>query len=129
LDKADDGIGRRDDVTVELLARLERTIEALEHERKQLRQRRQIIFPSQRQASGQHETCNEKAPPSDMVEMMEELKRARDSARVAEQLLEATRAEADRRETSLREKCQSLEKQLKASHHAAGSLDRLDKFS
>ncbi len=48
LDEAENAIKTRDAIIADLSARLEKTLDVLEIEREQQRQRRQIIFPTQR---------------------------------------------------------------------------------
>ena len=57
LDRADDAIERRDSVIDELSSRLRSTVETLEIERHQQRQRRQIIFPKSKSISLNNHTA------------------------------------------------------------------------
>jgi hypothetical protein len=49
LDRADDAIQSRDRMITDLSSKLEQSLDLLELEREQQRQRRQIIFPASRQ--------------------------------------------------------------------------------
>lgn len=106
LDRVDDAVGQRDAIIKELSSRLERTLDTLEIERQQQRQRRQIIFPVSRQHGGASD---------EWQAVNAELVKARDAARVARLSLDAAKADAVRREESLQVRCDELTRELQAA--------------
>lgn len=109
LEQADKAIKERDVLIGELSTRLERTLETLEIEREQQRQRRQIIFPGTK--SLQHASSTDES--TDVAALQEELRKVREAARASEALLETTKAEAAKREIALTVRCENLESRLK----------------
>lgn len=106
LDRADEAIRERDELIADLSVRLERTMETLEIEREQQRQRRQIIFPV---AKSPPEIPSSKSAAA----LEEELRIAKEAAKSAQNLLEALKEEATRRKATLIARCEELERRLK----------------
>lgn len=112
LERAENAIGERDEVIGDLTLKLERALEALSIERERQRQRRQIIFPATK--SLQHDNSSEQSPSStDVAALKEELRKAKEAAKASEEMLEATKNEAAKREIALEVRCENLESRLK----------------
>lgn len=111
LERADKAIRERDQMIGDLSTKLERTLETLEIEREQQRQRRQIIFPGTK--SMQQPSSLEEPSSTDVAALQEEVRKAKEAAKASEALLEATRKEAAKREIALTVRCDNLESRLK----------------
>ena len=110
LDGVDRAIRCRDVIIQDLEARLERALNCLDLERQQQRQRRQIIFPSQRpshyvQGGGRF----------DNDELEEELKSTKDSLRDCQNTVEALKRENQKKEVEWMVRIEQLERQLEAA--------------
>lgn len=95
------------EMIADLSVRLERTIETLQIEREQQRQRRQIIFPVAKR------THPPEIPSSkNMTTLEEELRIAKEAAKSSQNLLEAAIKDAGQREDVLKARCEDLERRL-----------------
>jgi hypothetical protein len=94
LARAHDAIEQRDQVIKALSTRLERTLETLDMERQQQRQRRQIIFPSRSSLPGSLE-YGSTSPNGELAALKEELRVAHEHTLQAKVALESTKAEAN----------------------------------
>lgn len=108
LGRADEAILERDKMIADLSVRLERTIETLQIEREQQRQRRKIIFPVEK-SMHPPEILSSK----NMATLEEELRIAKEAAKSSQKLLEATIKEATQRDDALKARCEDLERRLK----------------
>ena len=106
LERADKAIRERDEMIAELTNKLERTIDTLQIEREQQRQRRQIIFPTK--------CMQQNASPfvANVSALQEEVRKVKEAAKASETLLESTRKEAAKREMALKVRCENLERHL-----------------
>ena len=109
LVKANEAVQQRNKVISDLSTRLERTMETLQVERQQQRQRRQIIFPSRNSISSTVSGDNQ-----DASSLKEQLRAAIKKTQQVQSALESTKAEADRNDKAWTTKCQELETQLKS---------------
>jgi hypothetical protein len=114
LDQFDNALNVRDAIILELSSRLHQSLDTLEIEREQQRQRRQIIFPLNKQLSGTgtnpqgNNKINDEESPT-VKSLMDELARAKEFARTAQLNLIAAQAEASAREQALKDRCAELE--------------------
>lgn len=108
LERAEGAIRERDEMIGNLSSKLERTLETLQIEREQQRQRRQIIFPGTKSV--------EESSSVDVAALQEELRKAKEAAKASEALLEATRTESAKREIALT----VLESRLKSMTQEVG---------
>lgn len=101
LDEAEVAIKRRDAIIVDLSTRLEKALDLMELEREQQRQRRQIIFPTQRASvSGeQHDVATE-------------LKMTKDTLSDVQAELHALQLNSKKREAEWLSRIEALERQL-----------------
>lgn len=107
LDGADRAVKTRDSIIDDLSGRLERALDMLALEREQQRQRRQIIFPTQRpQPLSNGKTSDD----SDV-----ELKVTRDALRDCKGAMESLRRDNERKELEGKLKIESLERQLEVA--------------
>lgn len=108
LEQTADAITLRDEVIVDLSSKLRQALERLEDERAQVRQRRQIIFPTARtiQHNHQAEGANKIAALND------ELKRAKEEARRQELVTEQVKADAAKKEVAWMVRLENLERQV-----------------
>lgn len=102
LDEADAAIKKRDAVIEDLSTRLRKTLDILEVEREQQRQRRQIIFPSQRVFA-----------TTDQQDLYTELKNTRASLEEVRSELHSLQRTSQQREAEWMARIESLERQLK----------------
>jgi hypothetical protein len=114
LDQFDNALNVRDAIIMELSSRLHQSLDTMEIEREQQRQRRQIIFPLNKQLSGtgtnlksNNKITDEESPT--VKSLTDELARAREFARTAQLNLIAAQAEASAREQALKDRCAELE--------------------
>lgn len=107
LERANRAVDERDEMIADLTLMLERTMDTLQIEREQQRQRRQIIFPSSK--STQQNTSPDM---TNVAALQEELRKAKEAAKASEILLESTRREAAKRETALTVRCENFESRL-----------------
>lgn len=108
LGRAENAVRERDEMIGNLSSKLERTLETLEIEREQQRQRRQIIFPGQK-TSRTHQT---ESSSIDVAALQSELRKAKEAAKASEASLEASRKAAAEREIALTVRCEHLESRL-----------------
>lgn len=120
LDRADDAISKRDAIIDDLSARLECTLDTLEMERWQHRQRRQIIFPV-RQRSDDGVVEGGGSGGEEMKNLTAELARARDATRDAQSSLDAAKAMAAQRESEMQARCEMLARDLKEAQRQLGA--------
>lgn len=120
MNKADDAIKKRDAMITDLSSKLEITMDTLELERYQQRQRRQIIFPVSRHQpiQSQDATTTTKSKENDgnsliVKNLNEQLHQAQHTARVAEESLKETSKKAMEREEELQKKCHELAEELR----------------
>lgn len=106
LDGAERAIKTRDSIITDLSGRLERTLDLLEAEREQQRQRRQIFFPSPRPSHGDNDGG---------IDFEVELKNTKDSLREQQFAMEALQRETERKELEWKLKLENLERQLEAA--------------
>jgi hypothetical protein len=116
LDHADEAIRERDELIVELSMRLERTMETLEMEREQQRQRRQIIFPVAK-------TTPEIPSSKCVAALEEELRIAKEAQTSSQNVLEASKKEAAKREATLIARCEELARRLKKENPPSKGRD------
>ena len=112
LERAKKAIRERDETIGDLSTQLERALEMLELERERQRQRRQIIFPG-----AATKTAQPRADDSSVVDvaaLQQQLRKAKDAAKTSQRLLDASRAEAAKREIALTVRCENLESRLKS---------------
>lgn len=107
LDGADRAVKTRDSIIDDLSGRLERALDMLALEREQQRQRRQIIFPTQRP---QPPSNGKTSDDSDV-----ELKVTRDALRDCKGAMESLRRDNERKELEGKLKIESLERQLEVA--------------
>jgi hypothetical protein len=108
LDGADRAVQTRDSIIVDLAGRLERALDMLELEREQQRQRRQIIFPTQRPS--------QKSLDGRIGEELEaELKGTKYSLRECQSARESLKRDADKKEMEWKVRIEILERQLEAA--------------
>eukprot|EP00978_Attheya_sp_CCMP212_P000571 scaffold1111_cov65-Attheya_sp.AAC.6 len=114
LDQFDNALNVRDAIIMELSSRLHQSLDTMEIEREQQRQRRQIIFPLNKQLSGtgtnlkSNNKINDEESPT-VKSLTDELARAKEFARTAQLNLIAAQAEASAREQALKDRCAELE--------------------
>lgn len=128
MDRVDGAIQKRDSMITELSIKMETTLNTLELERYQQRQRRQIIFPTARH--NQLETkdtmtqnfYNENQISSPIVKTLSDrLHHADDALKIAEKSLRDASEKASRREEELQKKCARLAMELKEAEIIAMS--------
>jgi hypothetical protein len=88
LDGVDQAIQTRDTIIADLAGRLERALDCLDLEREQQRQRRQIIFPTQRTSQSTQRSMGDKVGS--------ELKDTKDALRKYQHTVESLRRENER---------------------------------
>lgn len=123
-----EGLGRskettdqRDEMIRTLAVKLESTLEALDMERKNQRQRRQIIFPP-RGGGASHPIPMQPPPPPDVSQLSHELTLARKEAQMSDMRLAHAQSESARTEAAYRAKIETLERQLDQMYHSGGTL-------
>lgn len=123
-----EGLGRskettdqRDEMIRTLAVKLESTLEALDMERKNQRQRRQIIFPP-RGGGASHPIPMQPPPPPDVSQLSHELTLARKEAQMSDMRLAHAQSESARTEAAFRAKIETLERQLDQMYHSGGTL-------
>ena len=107
LDGVEKAIQCRDGIIQDLAARLERALDCLRQEREQQRQRRQIIFPTQRPT---HYVQGRSG-----VEVEAELKSTKESLQACQDTVESLKRENKRRELEWMVRLEELERQLEAA--------------
>lgn len=112
LDGADRAIKTRDSIITDLAGRLERSLDCLEFEREQQRQRRKIIFPAQR-ASQSQDGCNGE-------ELEADLRNTKDLLRESQSSMDSLQRDAARKELEMRVRMENLERQLEAARSQSG---------
>mmetsp|Transcript_3428 Transcript_3428/g.4960 ORF Transcript_3428/g.4960 Transcript_3428/m.4960 type:complete len:674 (+) Transcript_3428:411-2432(+) len=122
LNGANESLRQRDAIIEQLSKRLERTLDTLETERQQQRQRRQIIFPVARQQQPNGTAAPQSSPAGDapqaspeLIKLNDELIKAREGAKEAKLMLEAAQRAAEHKEQEMQDRIAKLEKQVKAN--------------
>jgi hypothetical protein len=113
LERAKKAIRERDETIGDLSTQLERALEMLELERERQRQRRQIIFPGAATKPAQPRADDSSVV--DVAALQQQLREAKDAAKTSQRLLDASRAEAAKREIALTVRCENLESRLKST--------------
>lgn len=111
LDDADTAIEERDAALKSLTSQLRRTLDSLEMERRQQKQRRQIIFPSTNQAKKATSMNAKQANESSFFNPLLGMTRNAEEGHVDRDTL----AESSRNEQSLQLRCEELERELVAA--------------
>lgn len=108
LDNMDDAIEERDAALKYMTSQLGRTLDSLEMERRQQKQRRQIIFPSTNQATKTASMNAAQASESSFFNPLLGMTRRAEEARVDRAAL----AESAKEEQSYQARCEELEREL-----------------
>ena len=122
MDQAESSIQKREEVITELSNKLELTMDTLELERYQQRQRRQIIFPvskhQQMMAMQDHMSFQNKVSDENSAlvkSLSDQLNSARDEAKIAQTSLREVNLKALQREEQLQERCEQLAEELRTA--------------